>query len=99
MLPYVFKCEGFGRAPLSVCYGRALIFSMFDKTLLQLSVGLFPDLTFSTSLSNLGIVRSNLPFALSHPVEPRVGPFKLTSTVVVVKVVRGGGVLDFIDLQ
>jgi hypothetical protein len=39
---------------------------MFDKTLLKLSVGPILYLVFTTSLSNLGIVRSNLPFTLSN---------------------------------
>jgi hypothetical protein len=39
---------------------------MFDETLPQLSVGPILYLVFSTSLSNLGFVRSNLLFALSN---------------------------------
>jgi hypothetical protein len=39
---------------------------MFDKTLLKLSVGPILYLVFTTSLSNLGIVRSTLPFTLSN---------------------------------
>ena len=39
---------------------------MFGITFLQLSVGPILYLVFTTSLSNLGIVRSNLPFPLSN---------------------------------
>ena len=39
---------------------------MFDKTLLQLSVGPILYLVFTSLLSNLGFVRSNLLFALSN---------------------------------